>query len=89
MLKLVGYDLELKNIVNEEIIDDKKLYFVSNSNEKKYIPNFLIDRNENNIDKINICNGLKLVGDFLEKNVLKPNNLNYPISRSEFINLFK
>ena len=35
LLKLVGYDLELKSIVSEEIIDDKKLYFVISSNEKK------------------------------------------------------
>ena len=40
LLKLIGYDLELKSIVKEEIIDNKKLYFVSNNNEKKYIPNF-------------------------------------------------
>ena len=35
LLKLIGYDLELNNIVNEEIINDKKLYFVANNNEKK------------------------------------------------------
>ena len=28
LLKLIGYDLELKKIVNEEIVDSKKLYFV-------------------------------------------------------------
>ena len=33
-----------------------------------------------------ILNGLKLVSDFLEKTILKPNNLNYPISRTQFIN---
>ena len=27
LLKLIGYDLELKNIVKEEIIDDKKIIF--------------------------------------------------------------
>ena len=62
---------------------------MKSSSEKKYIPNFLIDRNETNLDKYNISSGLKLVGDFLEKNILKPNNINYPSSRLEFINLFK
>ena len=45
LLKLIGYDLELKNIVSEEIIDDKKLYFVSNNSEKKYV---IINFRENN-----------------------------------------
>ena len=50
------------------------------------ISNFLIDKkivvNDLNI----LLNGLKLVSDFLEKTILKPNNLNYPISRTQFIN---
>ena len=41
------------------------------------------------IEKIIISNGLKLLGDFLEKNILKPNNINYPSSRLEFIKLLK
>ena len=66
------------------------LYLLSKSNtEKKYVPNFLVDRQIKKLDKINLNNGLKLVGDFLEKNVLKPNNLSYPNARKEFINLFK
>ena len=32
-----------------------------------------------------LLNGLKLVGDYLEKTILKPNNLNQPISRLQFI----
>ena len=67
-----------------------KIRTVGKSNtEKKYVPNFLIDRKESNLDKTNLSKGLKLVGDFLEKNVLKPNNINYPVARLEFINLFK
>ena len=33
-----------------------------------------------------LLNGLKLIGDFMEKTILKPNNVNYPISRNQFIN---
>ena len=33
--------------------------------------------------------GLKLVGDFLDKSVLKPNNIKYPPTRLDFVNLFK
>ena len=89
LLEFVGYNLNLEKIVNHETIKNKKIYFVKSNKEKKYVPNFLIDRKESNLDKTNLSKGLKLVGDFLVKNVLKPNNINYPISRLEFINLFK
>jgi len=89
LLKLIGYDLELKNIVTEEIIDDKKLYFVLNNNEKKYIPNFLVEKN-NEVDDFNqIFNGLKLISDYLDKSILRPNNISHPKSRIEFLNVIK
>jgi DNA repair protein RecO (recombination protein O) len=89
LLKLVGFDLELKKIVNEEIINNKKKYFVQNNFEKKIVPNFLVEVDNEKIDKINIIKGLKLVGDYLDKNILKPNNINYPSSRLDFINILK
>jgi len=89
LLKLIGYDLELKNIVSEEISGDKKLYFVSNNNEKKYIPNFLVEKN-NEVDDFNqIFNGLKLISDYLDKSILRPNNISHPKSRIEFLNSIK
>ena len=36
-----------------------------------------------------LLNGLKLVGDFMDKTILKPNNINFPISRSQFVNSLK
>jgi DNA repair protein RecO (recombination protein O) len=89
LLRLIGFHLELNKIVNEKIIDNKKEYFVQNSFEKKVVPNFLIDINDEKIDKVNLLKGLKLVGDYLEKNILKPNNINYPTSRLDFINILK
>ena len=89
LLEFVGYNLNLEKIVQLETIESKKKYFVKSNTEKKYVPNFLIDREEKNLDKISLSKGFKLVGDFLEKNVLKPNNINYPKARLEFINLFK
>ena len=89
LLEFVGYKLQLKKIAKLETSNNEKKYFVLSSLEKKYVPNFLIDVNETEPDKQNISQGLKLVGDFLEKNILKPNNMNYPISRLEFLNLFK
>ena len=89
LLKLLGYDLELTSIVKKEIIDNKIHYYVKSINEKKIVPNFLIEKDNKDIDLKNLLKGLKLVSDYLEKSILKPNNINYPISRSHFVNLLK
>ena len=89
LFKLVGYDLELKNIVNEEIVDGKKLYFVSSNNEKKYVPNFIVENNNEIDDFKQIINGLKLITDYLDKSILRPNNISHPRSRIEFLNTLK
>ena len=89
LLKLLGYDLELENLVTKDIVNNETVYYANSSNEKKYVPNFLVERDiEVNDDKI-LLNGLKLVGDYLDKTILKPNNINYPNSRLLFINSFK
>jgi DNA repair protein RecO (recombination protein O) len=89
LLKLVGFDLELKKIVNKEIINNEKQYFVQNNYEKKIVPNFLVEVDDKKIDTKNLIKGLKLVGDYLDKNILKPNNINYPSLRLDFINILK
>ena len=89
LLKLLGYDLELENMVEKEIVDKKVNYFVQSSTEKKIIPNFLIDRNYRTVDLKILLKGLKLVTDYLEKSILRPNNLNLPSSRTHFVNLLK
>ena len=71
------------------IIDKKVNYFVKSSSEKKVIPNFLVDQNYENVDLKNLLKGLKLVTDYLEKSILKPNNLSLPSSRTHFVNLLK
>ena len=89
LLEIVGFNLQLNKIAKSEVINNEKKYFVGSNSEKKYIPNFLIDRDEKKLDKKTLSKALKLVGDFLEKNVLKPNNISYPNSRLDFVNLFK
>ena len=89
LLKLLGYDLELKKMAEKEVVDEKINYFVKSSTEKKVIPNFLIDKNYQTVDLKNLLKGLKLVSDYLEKSILKPNNLNFPSSRTHFVNLLK
>ena len=71
------------------VANNHAFYFVISSTEKKIVPNFLIEDNDNIIDISNLLKGLKLVSDFLEKSILKPNNINYPASRMHFVNLLK
>tara|TARA_B100000963_G_scaffold57134_1_gene45248 strand:- start:178 stop:858 length:681 start_codon:yes stop_codon:yes gene_type:complete len=89
LLKTVGFDLELNNLVTKELLNNDVVYVVKSKTEKKIIPNFLIDKKLTVIDLNTLLKGLKLVSDFLEKTILKPNNLNYPISRTHFINSLK
>lgn len=89
LFKLLGYDLELNNIVKCEKVDEKNSYFVSSSTEKKIVPNFLIENDDNDTDIKNLLRGLNLVSDYLEKSILRPNNLSYPSSRLNFVNLLK
>tara|TARA_B110000008_G_C16859678_1_gene520163 strand:- start:187 stop:867 length:681 start_codon:yes stop_codon:yes gene_type:complete len=89
LLKLLGYDLELENLVEKDVVENKTVYYAISSTEKKYVPNFLIDKNIEVKDVKTLLNGLKLVSDYLDKTILKPNNLNYPSSRLFFLNSFK
>lgn len=89
LLKLLGYDLELENLVEKNLEDNKTVYFAASYTEKKYVPNFLIEKDLEVTDINVLLSGLKLVGDYLDKTVLKPNNLNYPNSRLNFLNSLK
>ena len=89
LLKILGYDLELENFVEKDIVENKTVYYASSLNEKKYVPNFLIEKELEVDDVKTLLTGLKLVGDYLDKTILKPNNLNYPNSRVQFINSLK
>ena len=89
LLKIIGYNLELENLVDKKIIDNELKYFSKSVSNKKIVPNFLIDKKDNFVDKNNLLNGLILVGDYLEKTILKPNNLSQPISRLNFINTLR
>ena len=89
LLKVLGYDLKLESIVNKELKNDEILYFAISSKEKKIVPNFLINKNKKENDLKTLLQGLKLVGNFMDKTILKPNNLNLPLSRINFENSLK
>ncbi len=90
LLKILGYDLELNTLVKKEVINSEAQYFVQSSKEKKIIPNFLIEREETYHENLkDLLSGLNLIGNFLDKNIFKPNNINYPLSRIRFFNALR
>lgn len=89
LFKLLGFDLQLSNLVEEKFVDNQKKYFSKSTSQKKIIPNFLIDKNNETVNLSDLFNGLKLVGDYLDKTILKPNNFSQPSSRLQFVNCIK
>ena len=89
LLKILGYDLIFEDLAKKEIINEKLVYFAQSSSEKKIIPNFLLNKDDLINDTKILLKGLHLVGDYLEKTILKPNNLNQPIARIQFLNSLK
>ena len=86
VIKLVGYDIDFNEYVDVNDLKNNKLY-VKTSDGLKEIPFFLLKDDNTKINNDLLKDGLKIVGDFLNKSVLIPNNINYPLSRSEFIKL--
>ncbi len=87
ILKSVGYDINFKDYVVGKSINGQTKYIVDSS--QKIIPNFLIDKNIIPENLKDIYSGFSIVGDFLDKTIIKPNNKNYPSSRNDFVNLLK
>jgi DNA repair protein RecO (recombination protein O) len=89
LFKVLGYDFQFENLVDKKYIDDQIQYVSKSTTQKKIIPNFLIDKNENTDNIEILLSGLKLVGDYLEKSILKTSSQSQPISRLNFINILK
>ena len=87
ILKSVGYDINFKDYVVNKNIDGQTKYIVDSS--QKIIPNFLIDKKTIPENTKDIYSGYSIVGDFLDKTIIKPNNKNFPSSRNDFVNLLK
>tara|TARA_A100001011_G_scaffold396043_1_gene492837 strand:- start:1051 stop:1731 length:681 start_codon:yes stop_codon:yes gene_type:complete len=89
LFKVLGYDLEFENIVEKKMIGNQFQYISKSTKEKKIIPNFLVEKNDKLEDLSTLLSGLKLLGDYLDKTILRPNNLSHPISRSQFISTLR
>ena len=85
--KCIGYDIDFKNYVKNVSVDGDDKFIVESTN--KTVPNFLINNDIYANNDKDIFNGFKIVGEFLDKSILKPNNINFPSSRVELSNLIK
>ena len=89
LFKILGYDLQIENLVDKKIVNSQTVYMTKSLSSKKIIPNFLIEKNDEKVELEILLNGFNLVSDYLDKSILKPNNLTQPISRLDFINSLK
>ena len=84
VIKLVGYDIDFNDYIDQKKIKIDEPYVKSIDGSKK-IPVFLLKKNNSIINYEVLKDGLKIVGDFLNKTILIPNNINFPLSRIEFL----
>ena len=89
LLREIGFDMNLiSNSVSKNYYK-KNMITVNIDNEKINIPSFMVDKKFENVDTKSIYYALKFIGKFIEKNILIPNNLNYPVSRKKLEESFK
>ena len=89
LLKVVGYELKFESLVDKKIVGNELVYFSKSTIDKKKVPNFLIDKTSDIESISSLIDGLKIIGDYLDKTILKPNNLNHPLNRLQFINTLR
>ena len=89
LLREIGFDMNLTSNSFSKTDSKKNMIIVNIDNEKINIPSFMVERKFENIDTKSIYYALKFIGKFLEKNILIPNNLNYPISRKNLQSYFR
>ena len=89
LLREIGFDMNLTSNSVSKTNSEKNMIIVNIDNEKMNIPSFMVERKLENVDTESIYCALRLIGKFLQKNILIPNNLNYPMSRKNLENFFR
>ena len=88
-LKEIGFDMNLTSNLLSKNYSKKNMVTVYIDNEKINIPSFMVENKFENVDTKSIYRALKLIGKFLEKNILIPNNLKYSMPRKNLESFFK
>ena len=68
VIKLVGYDINFNDYVDSHELKNNQSYILTFDGSKE-IPTFLIKNDNDQINYDELKNGLKIVGDFLNKSV--------------------
>ena len=92
IFKSLGYDINFNEYVYKKNINGNEKFIAKKNSIETIIPNFLVNRdsNKNNLPtNSDLQIALKINGDFLDKTILKPNNIPYPNSRKHFISLIE
>ena len=87
-LRLIGFDLDVEKYAKKES-NGKDEFFITTNLKKIKVPNFLISKNQYNVDNQDIIDGLNLISEYLQTNLFLPNNINFPHQRKKFIDDFK
>ena len=86
--KFKDYDLIVAEHVNcidiEDLTDENKEEAITNRKKR-----LQIDKDIEVDDLQTLLDGLRLVGDYLDKTILRPNNLSHPLNRVQFLNTLK
>ena len=83
--KTIGFEINYKDFANIKNINGSTIY-VSKNDNNKIIPKFLIEGSNVNVLTQDLIRALDLNEDFLEKSILRDNNINVPVQRINFIN---
>ncbi len=84
----LGYSLNFEDYVLKATKNNKDVFYLK-SDTRRVIPSLLIKKNIISTDEIELLDALKIVGDFLDKSILGPNNINPIVTRGVFINSIK
>ena len=84
----LGYSLNFEDYVLKTTKNNKDVFYLK-SDTTRIIPSLLIKKNIISTDEVELLDALKIVGDFLDKSILGPNNINPIMTRGVFINSIK
>ena len=87
-LRLIGFDLDVNKYAKKES-NGKNEFYINTNLKRIKVPNFLISKEEDNVNNQDIVDGLNLISEYLQTNLFLPNNINFPHQRKKFIDDFK
>ena len=88
LIKEIGFDLNLRkkkfnNIYNDEFVN------INIDSESHYLPSFIFNRNFTPVKDKHIYYALNFIANYIQKKILRPNNLLYPKIIYNLHNLYK